>query len=640
MLPALAGRSLLVLRSAMRHGACSSRRRTCCVSCHVICSKSLCRKSSSALYPLELSGTTVTSCSRFICDWFRPSAFDHALARSGDIGSARLRPGTCPAEARGSGGAQKMSNAASKVSMSSFRLTKTERRALRKSIWLRSSTWFRARVASVSRRGPASMPASCSSRAKAPSRGRRSTELGSGTSGLLDHGGDLFPYLLEVFLVRQCRPQSRIDEGGVDSRRAQRRQRPRPVQRLSDSGHLVEVHASQPLNQRRHLTREALGGLRRACPNNLDLFLEVRIVDPVIKAPALQGIVHLAGPVGGDDHERRLLRLDGSDLRDRHLEVRQQFQQEGLELLVGAVDLVDEQDRRRGVVVVDGVQQRPPQEELRAEDLALCGTPIVLLAQQADVQKLARIIPFVDGVGEVDALVALQADQAGAQHIGHDLGRLRLADAGLALDEQRLFELEGQEDGGREPAVADVAPLAQARLDLVDRKRSRVHGRKDYRPRRTNAAGSGKRPINYPACSIALLVSTLARCFLYSGLARRSPEGFSPSDACWAASSGLAPLCNASSTAFARTGVGPTLVRPMRQPPSSFWAAAPTIAQSNSRRRNLMYLCGPFATGKTISVTISSAASGVVKMSLKKSLAGIVRWLVTMSASSINAMVG
>src|SRR5437773_737644 len=84
---------------------------------------------------------------------------------------------------------------------------------------------------------------------------------------------------------------------------------------------------------------------------------------------------------------------------------------------------------------------------------------------------------------------------------------------------------------------------------------------------------------------MALLVRTRARCFLYSGLARRSPAGSRPSDACWAASSGLAPLCSASSTAVALTGVGPTLVRPIRQSPLIFWAATPTIAQSNSRRR-------------------------------------------------------
>ena len=38
--------------------------------------------------------------------------------------------------------------------------------------------------------------------------------------------------------------------------------------------------------------------------------------------------------------------LDGAEFGDRHLEVGQHLQQEGLERLVGAVELVDQQHRR------------------------------------------------------------------------------------------------------------------------------------------------------------------------------------------------------------------------------------------------------------------------------------------------------
>src|SRR5450759_957327 len=417
------------------------------------------------------------------------------------MGRERLRPGTCPADARGSGGAQKMSNAASNVAMSSFLLTNTARRAFRKSTWFLSSTWFSARVASVSRRGPASSPASWRRRAKAPSRGNRSGEepdrspphsagrprearvgSGSGTSRLLDHRGNLLADLLEIFLILECGAEGRIHQGRVDARRAKRCERARPVQRLRDSGHLVEVHPSKPLDQRRHLTGQSGGSFGRACPHDLDLLLEVGVVDPVIEATALEGVVDLARPVGCDDHERRLLRLDGANLGDRDLEVRQQLQQERLELLVRAVDLVDEQDRRRGIVVVDGIQQRAPQEELGTEDLALRRAYVVRLAQKADVEQLARIVPLIDRVRQVDALVALEADEAGTQHVGHDLGRLGLADTGLAFDEQRFLELQRKEDRGRKASVTDVATLAQARLDVFDRGGYGSHRRKDYRP--------------------------------------------------------------------------------------------------------------------------------------------------------------
>ena len=54
----------------------------------------------------------------------------------------------------------------------------------------------------------------------------------------------------------------------------------------------------------------------------------------------------LAGAVRGDDDDRRMLGLDGAEFRHRHLEVGQHLQQEGLEGLVGAVEFVDQQDRR------------------------------------------------------------------------------------------------------------------------------------------------------------------------------------------------------------------------------------------------------------------------------------------------------
>src|SRR5207247_2217588 len=155
------------------------------------------------------------------------------------------------------------------------------------------SMWTSARVASVSRRGPASRPASCSSLAKAPSRGSRSGRSEASCSGtlcLLDQGRHLLAQPLQVFLVL---------ERGAE------------------------------------------------------------------------------------------LRLDGPDLGNRDLEVRQQLEQERLELLVRPVDLVDQQDGRRLILVVDRVQQRPPQQELLTEDLALREPAILALVEQPDVQELA-----------------------------------------------------------------------------------------------------------------------------------------------------------------------------------------------------------------------------------------------------------
>src|SRR2546422_10422412 len=94
-------------------------------------------------------------------------------------------------------------------------------------------------------------------------------------------------------------------------------------------------------------------------------------------------------------------------------------------------------------------------------------------------QQLPRIVPLVDRVREVDALVALEADQPRAQHLGHDLGRLSLADACLALDEEGLLQLEREEDGRRQGTVADVPALAQTLLDVLD-GRGCAHADKGY----------------------------------------------------------------------------------------------------------------------------------------------------------------
>ena len=55
---------------------------------------------------------------------------------------------------------------------------------------------------------------------------------------------------------------------------------------------------------------------------------------------------------------------------------------------------------------------------------------------------LAAVVPVVDGLRHVDALVALQADELAAGPAAEHLGDLGLADARLALQQQRPAELE------------------------------------------------------------------------------------------------------------------------------------------------------------------------------------------------------
>ena len=89
----------------------------------------------------------------------------------------------------------------------------------------------------------------------------------------------------------------------------------------------------------------------------------------MVEAAPLERVVDLAGAVGGEDHHRDVLGADGADLGDGDLEVGEEFQQERLQLLIGAVDLVDEQDGRPLVGGVDRLQQRPLEQELLGEEI-------------------------------------------------------------------------------------------------------------------------------------------------------------------------------------------------------------------------------------------------------------------------------
>jgi hypothetical protein len=92
-----------------------------------------------------------------------------------------------------------------------------------------------------------------------------------------------------------------------------------------------------------------------------------------------------------------VVRLDGAELGNRHLEVRQHLEQVGLERLVGAVQFVDEQHRRRLRVAFQRLQQRPADEEALVEDVRrqLLAAHLPARLGQADLDHLARIVPFV-----------------------------------------------------------------------------------------------------------------------------------------------------------------------------------------------------------------------------------------------------
>ena len=184
------------------------------------------------------------------------------------------------------------------------------------------------------------------------------------------------PRALLVFAVLQDRAEGDVDGALVDRGGAERGERVRPVDRLGDAGRLVELELAQRLDRGGNLTREHLGHVGRPDPEDRELTLEVGVRDPVVQAPALQRVVDVARAVRRDDDDRRLLGAERAELGNGDRVVGEDLEQERLELVVGAVDLVDEQDRRRGDaerlgLVRDRPEQRPLHEEALGVELVL-----------------------------------------------------------------------------------------------------------------------------------------------------------------------------------------------------------------------------------------------------------------------------
>jgi hypothetical protein len=277
----------------------------------------------------------------------------------------------------------------------------------------------------------------------------------------------------DVFLMLEDRTEGRVDRLLLEIGLFEGDQRGGPIQGLGDARHLVEIDAAQLVHEVADLPGQRLRGLRLTGGDDRLFLLDRRIIDPVVEAAALQRVVQLARAVRGDDHDRRHRGLDRADLRHGDLEVGEEFQQESLELLVGAVDLVDQQHRARAWVIVgvfDRLEERALDDEFRPEDLAQrVASRRTFGLQHTNLEHLLGVVPLVDCMVDIQSLVALKADQLGVEQGCHRLGNLSFADTGFAFQQQRLTEAQGEEQGGPQAAVGNIGAPAQGFLDLVDR---------------------------------------------------------------------------------------------------------------------------------------------------------------------------
>jgi len=213
---------------------------------------------------------------------------------------------------------------------------------------------------------------------------------------------------------------------------------------------------------------EPLAGAGGLAPDDLELARRVRVVDPGVQAAALERVVDLAGAVRRDDDDRRMRGADRADLGHRELQLGEHFEQEGLEGLVGPVELVDEQHRR--LRLRERLQQRALEQHLARIQLAheRIASGLVAGFGHTDLEHLPRDVPFVGGRGDVQALVALQADQGRPQRARQHLGQLGLADAGFAFEQQRPAQAQGEKDGRGQCAAGEVVLAGQQGQGFID----------------------------------------------------------------------------------------------------------------------------------------------------------------------------
>ena len=220
-------------------------------------------------------------------------------------------------------------------------------------------------------------------------------------------------------------------------------QGPRPVEGLGDARRLEQVARRAAAARRRRpagpAPRTTSGARERTI---CDLALEAGVVDPVVEAAPLERVVQLAGAVGGEDDDRRRRGLDRAELGDAHLPGREHLEQERLELVVGPVDLVDQQHapgsagarpapaaragtaRRTGSSRPPRGRLPPPPPRARAGAGSGAGSP-------------SRRAP-----GWRRCPRSTAAGPAAGRGLGERLGQRGLAGAGLALEQQRALHRE------------------------------------------------------------------------------------------------------------------------------------------------------------------------------------------------------
>src|SRR2546427_2522151 len=288
-------------------------------------------------------------------------------------------------------------------------------------------------------------------------------------------------HTLEILLVLDQHRQRGLEELRVQLPGVEDHERARPVERLRDRRELAEVHRANLLDGGNDRPGQMLGDFRHLQADDLQLVGRRRKVDEQMQAPAFESVGELPGVVRRQDDERDVLGPHRSELGHRHLEVREHLEQERLELGLGLVDFVDEQDDR--LLGQDRREERRRREEAEREERVFLTRDLRHrvgqrrrvgdqladpVAQELRVEELFGVLPLVERLAFVEPLVALQADERARRHLGQRFCQLGLAHTGRPLDQYRTAHARGQEHDGGHAAARDVARVPEPLLDFLD----------------------------------------------------------------------------------------------------------------------------------------------------------------------------
>ena len=189
--------------------------------------------------------------------------------------------------------------------------------------------------------------------------------------------------------------------------------------------------------------------------------------------------MHLARAVRCHQHDRRMRGLHGAELRHGDLEIGQHFQQERLEGLVGAVDLVDQQHRRPVRVGLQRLQQRPLDQEALGEHVVLDALAVALAFRfrQPNGDHLRAVIPLIDGGRKCRAPRSIAGGSAGAPaSLASTLAISVLPTPASPSTNSGRPILQRQIKHRRQRAVGDVIGLGQQIEGGLDGGRERLYG--------------------------------------------------------------------------------------------------------------------------------------------------------------------